>query len=836
MATAVDRRSVPDLQRILDSLIGPEGFVLSANLPDVLSEYENHHDLVILDASEYDGLRTLCSQHSDLELGPKELYNFLNLIPKPRHGRSAPAIPAPRLPHSASLPPVSFREAQSTPTQPFRAGSRRHSDRIRSPSESSSSESEIEPVTISGPPAPPKLQTFPSSGIPVSIQSRPLPPPRSKTLSESSRLGLLLSTKARGHAGPPSAFVGVVPFARPSPANRRRRLSAEGATFAGEAIASSSDLQPARPYDRISSNSFRITSPSRNADLQSQPDSSISSTHGLDHTSFHARAKSPDEGEDEQMLLIRNMQVDIINFDAGRVEEVVDKESFMRDKSTDDSLDPRLSRISTDSTTSLTTSHDKLQGLQRHNTELARKLKDSEKQLAVLGVENERLVEDLQDRLEEARAEVLQRRKDEKEMKGKEKAQLIQITGFEADIQSLQKSLENSKANHASMQKMYNSQCDEAQRLRDLLRDRDAVVKELEIGIQAHEADEKKSSREIKALEIAIKRLETDLSVSRQAESGLQVQKQENLALKETIDRMRFELDEASATDIKTGSMLHQRAGTSGPQTLSRNLGDELSRRLIEVERVRQESEEGDSVVETIVTTQRTRKIGTRIQPAENASGNSSAPLGHVEEIVREYADAATETETPPESPRESTSAMPPAYSAKPESANAVEVLEQAHPREQGHHGDGEDEYEALVDALGVRCTILEKEIQLKKAESVPRDATSASKHIFSARNKSYLKPGIVNNIYYYTADSLDNQVSKLGAWTVIVFAFGIVAGSHFFGPPAGLHPRDLHLFAQMNNLAMAAGAGEGILPIGHRGLMGVVGAGAGMVAGRVPT
>ena len=85
------------------------------------------------------------------------------------------------------------------------------------------------------------------------------------------------------------------------------------------------------------------------------------------------------------------------------------------------------------------------------------------------------------------------------------------------------------------------------------------------------------------------------------------MQKQENLALKETIDRMRFELDEASATDIKTGSMLHQRAGTSGPQTLSRNLGDELSRRLIEVERVRQESEEGDSVVETIVTTQRTR-------------------------------------------------------------------------------------------------------------------------------------------------------------------------------------------------------------------------------------
>jgi hypothetical protein len=82
---------------------------------------------------------------------------------------------------------------------------------------------------------------------------------------------------------------------------------------------------------------------------------------------------------------------------------------------------------------------------------------------------------------------------------------------FEADIQSLQRSLENSKTNHASMQKMYNSQCgklhpnftgtggiiqltrpDEAQRLRDLLRDRDAEIKGLEQVAHAHEADEEK--------------------------------------------------------------------------------------------------------------------------------------------------------------------------------------------------------------------------------------------------------------------------------------------------------------------------------------------------------
>lgn len=122
---------------------------------------------------------------------------------------------------------------------------------------------------------------------------------------------------------------------------------------------------------------------------------------------------------------------------------------------------------------------------------MGRKLRESEKQLAIIGYirfcanpiklirvarsENERLVEELQDKLDEARSEVTQRRKDEKEMKGQERALLIQIAcvsdpkafswkrltarQFETDIQILQKSVENSKANHANMQKMYNSQC-----------------------------------------------------------------------------------------------------------------------------------------------------------------------------------------------------------------------------------------------------------------------------------------------------------------------------------------------------------------------------------------
>lgn len=106
----------------------------------------------------------------------------------------------------------------------------------------------------------------------------------------------------------------------------------------------------------------------------------------------------------------------------------------------------------------------------------------------------------------------------------------------------------------------------------------------------------------MEALEHEVKRLEQDLSVARQAESHLEVQRQENLQLKETIDRMRFELDEAKST-----AQGHSRGatGSSGVPTLSRNLGAEISRRLVEAEV--QEAEEEDSYVETVVTRQRTR-------------------------------------------------------------------------------------------------------------------------------------------------------------------------------------------------------------------------------------
>lgn len=115
-------------------------------------------------------------------------------------------------------------------------------------------------------------------------------------------------------------------------------------------------------------------------------------------------------------------------------------------------------------------------------------------------------------------------------------------------------------------------------------------------------------------LESEVKRLEQDLRVARQAESHLEAQKQENLQLKETIDRMRFDLEEAR-TQNATG---HSRGATSsGAGTMSRNLGAEISRRLFEAQdsgveqkrddRDASDDDDHDDYVETVVTTHRTR-------------------------------------------------------------------------------------------------------------------------------------------------------------------------------------------------------------------------------------
>lgn len=95
-----------------------------------------------------------------------------------------------------------------------------------------------------------------------------------------------------------------------------------------------------------------------------------------------------------------------------------------------------------------------------------------------------------------------------------------------------------------------------------------------------HELEAGKWAREQDSYEERIAHLEAELTVAQQAHVQLDEQKQENLLLKETIDRMRFEMDE-----MRSGLNLGLHSGTLGLPgssrgTISKSLGDELVGKL----------------------------------------------------------------------------------------------------------------------------------------------------------------------------------------------------------------------------------------------------------------
>ena len=118
--------------------------------------------------------------------------------------------------------------------------------------------------------------------------------------------------------------------------------------------------------------------------------------------------------------------------------------------------------------------------------------------------------------------------------------------------------------------------------------------------------------------------------------------------------------------------------------------------------------------------------MGSRTNNAVSSSTGQAVPPIRIEEGIREYADASTSTdpiepEPVPIAGPSTTHEHPPAYTAEPPPLNEKQILDRAHPRQEGHGIDVDVEYEALVDALGMRCTVLEDEMEQRKAERVKK-------------------------------------------------------------------------------------------------------------------
>ncbi|KAF9260221.1 hypothetical protein L218DRAFT_827851, partial [Marasmius fiardii PR-910] len=118
-----------------------------------------------------------------------------------------------------------------------------------------------------------------------------------------------------------------------------------------------------------------------------------------------------------------------------------------------------------------------------------------------------------------------------------------QISTLENEIGKLTRQLDLARSAYSGLQRQYQEQSTESETYRDGLRNRDETIRTLTEGAPRDASEQIKWSRERDTYEDRIARLEKELT-AQTAHASLDEQKQENLILKETIDRLRFDMDE----------------------------------------------------------------------------------------------------------------------------------------------------------------------------------------------------------------------------------------------------------------------------------------------------
>ncbi|KAG2364561.1 hypothetical protein BDR07DRAFT_1482342 [Suillus spraguei] len=264
------------------------------------------------------------------------------------------------------------------------------------------------------------------------------------------------------------------------------------------------------------------------------------------------------------------------------------------------------------------------------NAELGRKLIEAERTLENRLNEHDMDLDEMQGRLEELKSELISTKREEKELRTKERTNSTQIAALESEIAKLEKSLENARSSYQSLQKQYQEQCAESERYRNQLRRRDQEIKDYRDAAALQSLEAVKWAKEASSYEDRLAHLEEELAIAQQAHAQLDEQKQENLILKETIDRMRFDMDEmrSAATNAAAGS-----GHSSAANTVSKSLGAELMGKMsegwgdeddeLEDERsngeldmdMNEDTEDEEDVIQTIITRKK-RKVG-RINKAE---------------------------------------------------------------------------------------------------------------------------------------------------------------------------------------------------------------------------
>ncbi|KAJ7168692.1 hypothetical protein C8R46DRAFT_1162963 [Mycena filopes] len=455
----------------------------------------------------------------------------------------------------------------------------------------------------------------------------------------------------RNHSRPPSRGP-VTPRSAASPFDTSRR---QRSTPLGAGVAAPSSWAKRPPHHR------------RKSDAGSRSDSEVPSAFGRGPA---GRMRTPSNPTSPSSGMMSPSASDFSIGSPPRSSSPPPRGSDSDSDSDDDEnvvgrdRDMVLDRSTASSTVSMMP-HERVEALQRVNDDLARKLADTERSMQRKLAEQEAEFEDLQVKLEETRNELSAAKREEKELRSKERQNSTQIGALEAEVVKVSKQLETSKASYNNLQRQYMDQCASAEKYRNELREREETLRSLRESASLTQIEIARYAREHEVYEERITQMEKELAAAMQAHARLEEQKQENMLLKETIDRMRFDLDE-----MRSSSNGAAGGGTSGASsaanTMSKSLGAELLGKMgrsgwgidgegedegksvdgeeeeeptvvvVEKKEGEDEDTEGEDVIQTIITRKK-RKVASR------ATANKLEIETRTFEEVKEYSDSGTQ-------------------------------------------------------------------------------------------------------------------------------------------------------------------------------------------------
>ncbi|CED83309.1 hypothetical protein [Phaffia rhodozyma] len=546
-----DRLEEPTFEGCLRSLVPADKAILMNELPQLLEKLSSEKDVQIMTSDQMNIIRMYAEAEPDLEI---DLEGLLNMFAQMNPGSMENASP------------TSDASVLGTPDLSLDL--------------TDCSDLTNTKFTL---PATPSTSSNPSTDPPSKCYKLNQISNLNSDGSDTQDLSVNLQDSSRKfQKAPPNSWER---FSRPTPLGHGRRRSGGSIGLASAASDAGSEGEGARNEAQIASTPTMKDRRARRRSRQvSQPtdlpasggsistpprrvshDGSFLSSPGLNENSFISAANlvSPDS-----VSIPRNEREGSLEWDG----EVKSRGSLKDEDS--------LCKQSTDSPQELAEMQDRIQEFEKTIADLTRKLRIAQEELEQTATDSENLTAEFQNRLEEMKAQLNSKRKEEKELRGKERGYLEQIQTFEADVSKLHQMVEMSKSTYSTLMKSYNEQIAECESLRNSIRTQDVEFKATQEVLDALESDTQRLEKEQTYLKQANELLLLDLSAARQAENCLEEQRMENLSLKETINRLRADLDNLRTMSAASLVSIQRVQAHNGPETLGRSLEKELLKQL----------------------------------------------------------------------------------------------------------------------------------------------------------------------------------------------------------------------------------------------------------------